>query len=247
MQLEVCVDTPAGLEQAVLGGADRIELCAALELGGLTPSPGFMRMAAGCGVPVFAMIRPRSGDFVFAAAEVAQMRADIAAARAAGLAGVVLGASLPDGRLDAPRLADLCHAAGGLGLTLHRAFDMVPDADEAVETAVTLGFHRILTAGLARNVTEGAPTLARIVARAAGRLSVMPGSGVTSAAAPMLARLGVTEVHASCAAPLPQPPRAVAMGFAPPERRQTRADLVAALKAAFALPLPPTAPLGAAH
>ena len=98
--LEVCVDSAAGLDAAVAGGADRIELCSALDVGGLTPSAGLTRLAAGCGLPVFAMIRPRAGGFVFGAADVAVMQADIAAAREAGLAGVVLGASRPDGRLD---------------------------------------------------------------------------------------------------------------------------------------------------
>ena len=94
--LEVCVDTSAGLAAAVAGGADRIELCAGLEVGGLTPTAGMMQAAAGCGVPVYAMIRPRAGGFTYSAAEIAIMQTDIAQARAAGLAGVVFGANLPD-------------------------------------------------------------------------------------------------------------------------------------------------------
>ena len=127
VRIEVCVDSAASLSAAVAGGADRVELCAALALGGLTPSAGFMAQAAGYGVPVLAMIRPRAGDFVFSTDEVAQMLTDIAAARAAGLAGVVLGASLPDGRLDRDMLAQLMRAAKGMDCTLHRAFDLTPD------------------------------------------------------------------------------------------------------------------------
>ena len=115
LRLEVCVDTLAGLEAAVAGGADRIELCAALALGGLTPSAGLMREAAGCGLPVLAMIRPRTGDFCWSGAEVRAMEAEIAAAREAGLAWVVLGASLPDGRLDLPVLRRLVEVARGAG------------------------------------------------------------------------------------------------------------------------------------
>ncbi|MGL6211569.1 MAG: copper homeostasis protein CutC, partial [Paracoccaceae bacterium] len=127
MILEVCVDTVAGLEAAVAGGADRIELCTGLALGGLTPSAGLMRHAAGCGVPVMAMIRPRAGDCVWSEAELLAMEADIAAAQAAGLAGAVLGASMPDGCLDRVALARLVQAAQGMDLTLHRCFDLVPD------------------------------------------------------------------------------------------------------------------------
>ena len=105
--LEVCVDDPEGLAEAVAGGADRIELCAALGIGGLTPTFGLMQVAARCGHPCYPMIRPRSGDFVFTAAEVDVMRADIRATRAAGLTGVVLGASRPDGTLDEETLSIL--------------------------------------------------------------------------------------------------------------------------------------------
>ena len=97
--LEVCVDDSAGLGAALRGGAGRIELCSALALGGLTPSAGLMQAAAFAGRPVMAMIRPRAGNFIWSTEDLRQMKADIAAARAAGLAGVVLGASRPDGRL----------------------------------------------------------------------------------------------------------------------------------------------------
>ena len=159
--VEVCLDSAEGLAEAVAGGADRIELCAALAVGGLTPSAGLMQAAARCPVPVLAMIRPRAGDFVFSPAEVAIMLADIAAARAAGLAGVVLGASLPGGRLDRAILARLTDAASGLDLTLHRAFDLVPDIAPAIELAADLGFRRILTSGQAATAAEGRAGLER--------------------------------------------------------------------------------------
>ncbi|RVJ14613.1 copper homeostasis protein CutC, partial [Sinorhizobium medicae] len=113
--LEVCVDDPDGLEAAVAGGADRVELCSALCAGGLTPSPGLMSAAGMPPVPVYAMIRPRAGDFVYDAADLEVMRRDIDAARAAGLAGVVLGASRADGRLDARMLTKLAGHAAGMG------------------------------------------------------------------------------------------------------------------------------------
>ena len=139
--LEVCVDDPTGLAEAVAGGADRIELCAALGI--WRPDPQLWADATGGAlrpVPCYPMIRPRSGDFVFTAAEVAVMKADIRAARAAGLTGVVLGASRPDGTLDEALLAALIAEAAGLDLTLHRAIDLCPDTPAAVRDAKRLAF-----------------------------------------------------------------------------------------------------------
>jgi copper homeostasis protein len=233
MTLEVCVDSAEGLAEAAAGGADRIELCAALALGGLTPSAGLMARAAGCGVPVVAMIRPRAGDFVWSDVEVGMMEAEIAAVRAAGLAGVVLGASLPDGRLDVPVLQRLTEAAAGMDLVLHRCIDLAPDMSEALEEAVRLGFHRILTSGGEVTAEMGAARIAALVAQSAGRITIMPGSGVNPGNAARLKGLGITEIHASCSAAIPATGRVVEMGFAPPVRRQTSADQVRALRAAL--------------
>jgi len=233
IRLEVCVDDPAGLAEAIAGGADRIELCAALSLGGLTPPPGLITAAAESPVPVFAMIRPRSGDFVFSPAEVRAMRADIRAMRDAGLAGVVLGANRADGTLDAAVLSDLLAEAAGMEATLHRAIDLTPDPEAAVETAVALGFGRILTSGGQARAHEGADVLARMFRAAAGRLIVMPGSGVTPETVPALAALPLREVHASCAIPLPAGGRPLAMGFQTGTEKRTDRHRVAALKAAL--------------
>ena len=177
LTLEVCVDTGAGLDEAVAGGADRIELCAALALGGLTPAAGLMAQAAGCPLPVMVMIRPRAGDFVWAEAEVGMMEAEIAATRAAGLAGVVLGTSLPDGRLDVPVLKRLVAAAEGMDLTLHRAIDLAPDMGQALEAVIGLGFRRVLTSGGEKTAEAGAARIAAVVTQATGRISIMPGFG----------------------------------------------------------------------
>ncbi len=231
--LEVCVDTAEGLAQAVAGGADRIELCAALGLGGLTPSAGLIGLAARCGLPVVAMIRPRAGDFVWSETEVAMMEAEIAAVRAAGLAGVVIGASLPDGRLDVPVLRRLVDAASGMDLVLHRCIDLVPDMSVALEAAVSLGFHRVLTSGGAPTAEDGTARIAVLLAQAAGRITVMPGSGVNPANAALLKGLGIREIHASCSTRTQVTGRVVEMGFAPPVRRQTAADQVRALRKAL--------------
>jgi copper homeostasis protein len=231
--LEVCVDDAQGLDAAIRGGADRVELCAALALGGLTPSPGLIARAAGCGLPVHAMVRPRPGDFTCDASDVAVMRAEIAAIRAAGLAGVVLGANRPDGRLDLEVLGALTAEAQGLDLTLHRAVDLCPDAGLAVEQAVALGFHRILTSGGALRAVDGLDRLAVMFRAARGRITIMPGSGVTLATLPTLAALPLNEIHASCAQLLPDNPPARAMGFVTGAEKRSDAATVAALKSAL--------------
>lgn len=233
MILEVCVDTIAGLESALLGGADRIELCSALALGGLTPSAGMMAAAVGCGVPVLAMIRPRAGDFVWSEAELLAMEADIAAARSAGLAGVVLGASRPDGRLDVAALGRLVDVAQGMDLSLHRCFDLVPDMGAALEEAVTLGFRRILTSGGETTAEAGAGRIAALIAQAAGRIGIMPGAGVSAENAARLLGLGTNELHGSCSVSVAVNGPGVTLGFGPAVERRTDAATVRALKRAM--------------
>lgn len=235
--LEICVDTPAGLTAAVAGGADRIELCAALSLGGLTPSAGLMHLAARVPIPVYAMIRPRAGSFVYDTQEVAAMRAEIRAVRAAGLAGVVFGASRSDGTLDEAVLSALLAEAKGLGATLHRAFDLVPDPLAALETAVALGFERILTSGGALRAEEGMTTLRALVTASSGRIAIMPGSGVRAAnAASILGQTGATEIHASCRGPAggAPDPRLLRFGFEAEGAQDTDRAAVAALRAVLA-------------
>lgn len=233
MIIEVCVDSVEGLAAACAGGADRIELCAALGLGGLTPSTGFMRLAAVADVPVHALIRPRPGGFVYNAAEHEVMRADIRLARSCGLAGVVFGVSLPDGRLDAAAMAPLVEAAAGLSLTLHRVFDLVPDQARALETAVGLGFHRILTSGGAPTAAAGIAQLVALQRQAAGRIGILPGGGITAETAAALAPLRPGEVHGSCAVARSDGGRLTDFGFAPAQERITDAASVRALRTAL--------------
>ncbi|CAN7199552.1 copper homeostasis protein CutC [Ensifer adhaerens] len=236
IKLEVCVDDADGLYAAIEGGADRIELCAALSVGGLTPNPGLMALAGPPRVPVYAMIRPRPGDFIFSTADLDAMRRDIDAVRDAGLAGVVLGASLADGRLDTSMLTKLSGHAAGLGMTLHRAFDLVPDFAEAMEIAVDLGFERILTSGGARSAPQAIDRLSEIIGLAKARLSIMPGSGVTlKTVDALLDHLTVSEVHSSCSIGEPaQDPRLVDMGFVSSDRRHTDPETVRAMKVKLA-------------
>lgn len=233
--LEVCVDNVHGLAAALEGGADRIELCSALDIGGLTPTAGLLRAASGGPVPVVAMIRPRGGDFCFDDMETQQMLDEIDAVAAAGLQGVVLGASLPDGRLDRRTLEKLVRRAADHGLrrTLHRAIDLCPDLALATRLAIDLGFERILSSGGARSAPEGMDGLQRCFEAAAGRIAIMPGAGISAGNVNLLrARLPLTDVHASCSEPLPTAsPQVLALGFDSGGRRQTSSAKVAALKA----------------
>ena len=198
-RLEVCVDTLDGALAAIDGGADRIELCAALSEGGLTPSAGLMCAAARLTKPSYAMIRPRCGLFHFSEAEVEIMCADIAAARHAGLAGVVLGAQDSDGNLNLKVLQRLKTEAGDMGTTLHRVIDVLPDPLRALDQAIDLGFERVLTSGAKPFAMEGTPLIALMVDRAKGRISVMPGCGLTPAnVGQVVSETKVTEVHAAC-------------------------------------------------
>lgn len=236
--LEVCVDNAQGLSAAIAGGADRIELCAALETGGLTPSAGLLQLAAASTIPVVAMIRPRGGAFCYDAIEVQQMLNEIDAVAAAGLQGVVLGASLPSGELDLATLELLLRRAADRGLraTLHRAIDLCPDLALAARQAIDLGFERILTSGGALAAPQGIDGLLRCFDAADGRITIMPGAGIgPDNVARLMARLPLREVHASCSMPTPAvSPQALAFGFDTAGRRQTSAARVAALKSALA-------------
>ncbi len=176
--LEVCVDSLESAREAVRGGADRLELCANLIIGGTTPSPYCIREAAKLGVPVNVLIRPRFGDFLFTDNEKQEQLEQIAQLASLGASGAVVGALKEDGTLDTAFLSACRKAAKGLHLTLHRAFDVCRDAGEALEQAIDLGFDTILTSGQKATAMEGAALLAELVKRADGRIAIMPGSGV---------------------------------------------------------------------
>lgn len=203
--LEVCVEGAAGIAAAVAGGGDRIELCSALALGGLTPPRSLVNLAAAAPIPVHMLCRPREGDFVYDAREAAQVRDDIDLAAEAGLAGVVIGAGSSQG-LDVGMLSgwlDHARAVGAargarLSLTLHRVFDLLDDMEKGLEQVVAMGFDRILTSGGAVRARDGAAMLARLQGLAAGRIVILAGSGVCAEAVPMLRSAGIVEFHASC-------------------------------------------------
>jgi copper homeostasis protein len=233
--LEVCVDSPAGFNAAIEGGADRIELCSSLSVGGLTPSSGFMAFAATGACPSRAMIRPRVGSYVFSEDEIEMMRRDIDAAREAGLAGVVIGANRASGALDEKTTARLAQHASGLELTLHRSVDLMPRPLEAVDIAIALGFRTILTSGGQLKAPDGAETVAAMVARAGDRLEILGGSGLNPGnVAAFIQKTGVKAVHGSFSAPWPEiDPNLVRFGFIGNDARETSLATVSQVRAAI--------------
>lgn len=202
--LEVCVDSLDGLSIADEAGAHRIELCSALDVGGLTPSHGTLVAArAATSLPIMAMIRPRPGDFVYSDEEVALMETDIAAARDLGANGVVFGALDDQGNVDRRTLDRLLAAAAGLDVTFHRAFDVAADAGGALDTLIDAGVPRVLTSGLAPTAPEGVAVIRSLIARADGRIVVMPGCGLRSTnIRGVRDEIGAIELHASASTAL---------------------------------------------
>ena len=231
--LEVCVDTAAGLRTCAEEGVDRVELCSALSVGGLTPSLGMMKLAAQLPVDAHVMIRPRDGDFIFSADEVAMMCADIQCARDLGLSGVVLGAVRPDGGLDENTLRQLITVAGPMSLTLHRVVDTLTDPSEAIDIAIGLGFNRILTSGGAKTAAEGKAMIARMNRLANGRIEIMAGSGVTPQNLPEIAAAGIIHFHASCRDTQKNSDAISKLGFGADQQPDTSAARIRAMKDAL--------------
>ena len=202
MLVEAYVDQLDTALAAERNGAGRLELCGPGE-GGLTPSPELLAaVLATVRIPVHAMVRPRTGDFVYTDTEFAQMRDEVAMIKSVGAAGVVIGISNPDGTLDLPRMRELIALARPLRVGVHRAFDRTPDADVALDQLIAMGVDIVLAAGHAPTAEEGIETLARLVRRAAGRTVIMPGGGVRANNVRAITdRTGCSEVHARAADP----------------------------------------------
>jgi copper homeostasis protein len=201
LKIEICVEGVRSALAAGRGGADRVELCENLAVGGVTPSAGAIRVArAGLDAALHVLIRPRGGDFAPDADEFEAMRHDVARARELGADGVVLGLLTPDGRVDRERTARLVEAARPLSVTFHRAFDATLDAGEALDVLIGLGLDRVLTTGGASRAREGLAGLAGLLRRAAGRIGVLAGGGVGLGDLPALAALGLAEAHVGSAA-----------------------------------------------
>ena len=197
MILEVCTATLESVLAAKAGGAQRIELCAALSEEGLTPSYGLIKAARRLGPPrLHVLIRPRGGDFVYSEAETQCMIDDIGMARQLGADGVVIGALTPEGDIDLQLCQRLVQAAEGMQVTFHRAFDACRTPQQALEQIIALGCHRLLTSGQSKSALDGVEMLRALVRQSRGRIVIMPGAGVSEAnAQQILAATGATEIH----------------------------------------------------
>jgi copper homeostasis protein len=197
--LEIAANSVASALAAQKGGADRIELCENLGDGGTTPSYGTIAISRDrLQIPVYVLIRPRAGDFLYAAAEVEVMCRDIEICVRLGCDGVVVGALDADGAIDMVVCRELIATAGSLGVTFHRAFDAARDSETALETVIALRCERVLTSGGHNSAPEGAESIAALIRQADGRIAIMPGGGIDLRNLPELARRsGAREFHAS--------------------------------------------------
>ncbi|MBR7125656.1 MAG: copper homeostasis protein CutC [Prevotella sp.] len=204
MKCELCAYTLEACHTAARIGIDRVELCASPAEGGVTPS--MATIAQACAIPdmeVSVMIRPRGGDFLYSDEEFVTMLHDIRIAREAGATGVVFGVLTAEGKVDVERTRLLVEAAQGIDTTFHRAIDMTEDYLQAIEDIIATGCTRILTSGGHDKAIDGIDNIAQAVARAAHRIEIMAGSGVTAGNARQLASTGVDALHFSAKKMIP--------------------------------------------
>ena len=197
--IEVCVDTVESAIAAQRGGADRVELCASLLEGGVTPSAGSIETARKClNIPIQVMIRPRGGDFLYSHVDFDIMKRDVQVGKQCGADGVVFGILTADGEIDKERTRELIESARPLNVTFHRAFDMTLDPYQAIEDLIELGVNRVLTSGQAASAAEGAKLIRDLVETARGRIAVMAGGGLNETnIRQVVAGSGVRELHFS--------------------------------------------------
>ncbi len=197
--VEVCVDSIAGALTAAEGDADRIEVCSALSEGGTTPSAGMVaKVRQECETPLVMMIRPRRGDFLYSPQEIDAMRRDIDVAKELGVSGVALGALTAEGNIDTEATEQLVARARPLEVTFHRAFDHCLKPLESLDTLIDLGIDRLLTSGQETTALAGTALIGKLVERARGRISIMPGGGIrTEHVRQLVAATDVREIHFS--------------------------------------------------
>lgn len=228
--LEVCAGSFSSALAGQQGGADRIELCDNLAEGGTTPSFGTIKVCKSeLNIPVFPIIRPRGGNFVYSNAEFEAMKMDIECCRELKCEGVVTGILLSDGSVDQDRCTELVELAGGMQVTFHRAFDRCTDMFSALEVIVKLGFTRILTSGGKPSAADATAILRELVERASDRIIIMPGAGLTES---NLHRVAVesqaVEFHSTAKNPLSPNPESLLEDLA--GLYQTNPEIVSRMK-----------------
>jgi copper homeostasis protein len=226
--IEVAVETPDDARIAEAGGADRVELSAALDLGGLTPSVGlFEEVRASTRLPVVVMIRPRPGDFVYSDDEFRIMARDIEVYRPAAPAGFVFGALTADGKVDQQQCRLLLDRAKSVPCVFHRAFDRCPVPSAALAELIDLGFARVLTSGRESTALAGSTNIAEMHNIAHGRIELLPCGRIRSANAETVVRVSrCHQVHSSFGESMPEPEERGRRGY-PPRTRVSQSDLEA--------------------
>lgn len=200
--LEIAANSAGSALAAQEGGAGRVELCGNLDEGGTTPSYGVTALVRErLRIPLFVLIRPRGGDFLYEEFELEAMLRDIRACKELGCDGIVIGALDADGAVDVASCRELIAAAGSMSVTFHRAIDVARDQEQALKDIISLGCHRVLTSGARPSALEGADTIAALVRQAENRLRVVAGAGVNAENLPeLIKRTGAPEFHASATA-----------------------------------------------
>jgi copper homeostasis protein len=200
--IEAAIDSLADAERAVREGARRLEVCGALDVGGVTPPLELLHGCLALGVPCVAMVRPRGGSFAYDDLELQRVFADASEMLSAGAHGVVFGCLDAANSVDEEAVAGMTRLAENAETVFHRAFDETPDAFAALDTLVACGVTRVLTSGHARTAPEGAGNIAGLVAHAEGRITVLPGGNVRGdSVRALVASTGVTQVHARATDP----------------------------------------------
>jgi copper homeostasis protein len=215
LTLEICAYSLEDALRAQSAGAHRIELCSDAASGGVTPSAGTISTARELlQIPLFVMIRPRPGNFLYSDPELAAMRRDIELCKSLKVDGIVLGILSSHNEIDRARTAELVHAAHPLEVTFHRAFDLTPDPMRALEDVIAAGCSRLLTSGHRATALEGAAEIAQLVRTSRDRITILPGSGIRSANLSTLADLThATEFHSSARVPIASASKAGSLSF----------------------------------
>jgi copper homeostasis protein len=185
--LECCVDSVESAMEAEKGGANRIELCSALVIGGLSPSKAlFEKVKENVSIKIHVLLRPRFGDFCYTQFEHEIIKQEIRMFKELGADGVVIGTLNPDGSLNMEQMQELVEEANGMSITLHRAFDMSADPFKTLEDVKQLGIHTILTSGQRNSCIDGKELLGELVEKADGKVDILIGGGVDVSVIPML-------------------------------------------------------------
>lgn len=198
MKLEICANSLQSALNAQMAGADRVELCSELSVGGITPSLGLLKaVREKITIPVHVLIRPRSGDFNYSDEEFDRMKIDIQLCKDLGLSGIVSGVLQEDQSIDKERTQELIDISKPLSFTFHRAFDCIPKPEQALEKLIQLGVNRILTSGQKDKAIDGLGLLKHLKSKAKDRLIILPGSGIRPKNAEVFREAGFDEIHTS--------------------------------------------------